>query len=66
MEKEVGNIKFVEIDGGMRIEVTGEKFKDFADCGCMPMTAAGCCGPFFKFAKSEDSECCPPEDKEKS
>ena len=67
MEKELGNIKFVEIDGGIRIEVTGDRFKDFAECGCgcMPVMAAGSFGPGMMFRKGEGSDCCSPEGEEK-
>jgi hypothetical protein len=60
MEKEVGNIKFVEIDGGIRIEITGDRFKDFSErgCGCIPVMATSCCQPTKKNEKGEDSSCC--------
>jgi hypothetical protein len=41
MEKEKGNIKFIETDDGYRIEVTGKDLKDMIGCCCMPMVGGG-------------------------
>ncbi|HWR82290.1 MAG TPA: hypothetical protein VN285_03210 [Candidatus Deferrimicrobium sp.] len=50
MERELGQIKFTEIDDGFRIEVTGKSLKDMCNCGCGPVGlgaawAAACCQP---------------------
>ena len=52
MEKEVGQIKFVETDEGLRIDIKGKTLKDVCNC---------CCGPMMAFAvKGASSECCEP------
>lgn len=55
MEKERGQVKFIETDDGFRIEVTGKSLKDAFSCCCMPMFGTG---------QMSKVECCPPgEDK---
>jgi len=62
MEKELGQIKFTKLDEGIRIEMTGEKFKDMGEC-CLPMPGGGmfaacCC------SSDDDSSCCKPGDSD--
>jgi hypothetical protein len=60
MEKEIGQIKYSEIDGGLKIEITGEKFKDMFAC-CLPLFGSrlsACCT-----GEESKAECCPDEKK---
>ena len=65
MEKEVGQIKFIETDDGFRIDVKGKSFKEAISCGCIPMFGGvkmmkmECCPTEGR--KMED--CCPPQEK---
>jgi hypothetical protein len=56
VEKEKGQIKFVETDEGFRIEVTGKDLKEWFSCCCMPALGV---------AKQSKSECCPPAKEKK-
>lgn len=53
MEKEVGQVRVVETDDGLRVEIKGEKFKEMFSCCWLPM----CC------CNSKNTDCCPPGDK---
>lgn len=53
-EKEIGQVRVVEVDDCLRIEVKGEKLKEMLSCCCLPLCCSG---------KSAESECCPPESK---
>lgn len=55
MEKERGQIKFIETDDGFRVEVTGKSLKE---------AFSGCCLPIFGDCKPA-SECCPPSEEKK-
>ena len=52
MEKEIGQIKFIETDDGFRMEAKGKGFKDAIACGCIPMIGG---------AKMMKMECHPSE-----
>jgi hypothetical protein len=54
LEKEMGEIKFVETEDGFRIEAKGKKLKEALSCCCIPLAGA---------AKAVRVECCPPEKK---
>ncbi len=58
MEKEYGQIKFVETEDGFRVEVTGKSLKEAFSCCCLPMFGAG-------QARTVKVECCPPEEEKK-
>jgi len=55
MEKERGNIKFIETDDGYRIEIKGKDLKDTFGC-CLPMAGMG---------KTMKVECCATEEEKK-
>ncbi|HHI02286.1 MAG: hypothetical protein DRP51_00750 [Candidatus Zixiibacteriota bacterium] len=67
MEKDVGQIKFIETDDGFRIDIKGKSLKEAISCGCIPVFGGTkilkveCCPAEGR--KMED--CCPPEEKEK-
>ncbi len=52
MEKECCNIKFTEIEEGIRIDITGKNFKE---------VISRCCCTTDK----SDSDCCPPKEEKK-
>lgn len=54
MEKEVGHVRVVETDDGLRIEVKGKQLKEMFSCCCLPI----CCAD-----DKHRSECCPEEKK---
>ncbi|UCD17818.1 MAG: hypothetical protein JSV44_02635 [Candidatus Zixiibacteriota bacterium] len=61
MEKELGQIRFTKLDDGIRIEMTGERFKDLGEC-CLPMIGGG----KFRVASCEPAEdCCEPGKEKK-
>lgn len=55
MEKEKGQIKFIETDEGYRIEVKGKDLKDILCCCCAPAVVGG---------KAVKAGCCEPSEKE--
>ena len=68
MEKDIWQITYTETDNGVRINFTGEKFKEMASCGCIPMMGCMpgsqhgtvcCCTPGHK----DDSSCCESGEK---
>jgi len=52
MEKEKGQIKFIETDDGYRIEIKGKDLKEFMSCCC--------CIPSGN-VKAMKMDCCEPE-----
>lgn len=56
MEKEKGQIKFIETDDGYRIEVKGKDLKEMFSCCCVPMMGA---------AKAIKVECREPGEEKK-
>lgn len=61
MEKDLGQIKFTKLDDGLRIEMTGEKFKDLGEC-CLPFLGGrmmACC------STGAGEECCSPKEEKK-
>lgn len=54
MEKEMGEIKFVETEDGFRIEAKGKKLREALSCCCIPLVGT---------AKAVKVECCAPEKK---
>jgi hypothetical protein len=56
LEKETGEIKFIETDEGFRIEVKGKKLKEAMSCCCLPLVGS---------ARAIRVECCPPDEKKK-
>ena len=56
MEKELGQIKFTETDGGFRVDVTGKTLKELCSCGCLQVVVKG---------QDGKTDCCTPgKDKE--
>lgn len=51
MEKERAQIRIVETDDGVRIDITGNKLKDICCCCCSDSDS-----------KSESTECCPSDE----
>jgi hypothetical protein len=56
MDKERGQIKFIETDDGYRIEIKGKDIKDMMSCCGWPMFGAG---------RAIRVECCEPEAEKK-
>lgn len=49
MEKKLGTMKFTKTDDGLRIDISGDDFKEMCSCCCEPPT-------------DKSSDCCPPKD----
>jgi len=54
MQKESEQIKITETDTGLRVDITGVKFKDLF---------SGCCLPSVCICPGEKNDCCNSEDK---
>ncbi len=54
MEKERGQIKFIETDDGYRIEVKGKDLSKYLSCCCIPVAERG---------QAAKTDCCPPDEK---
>jgi hypothetical protein len=56
LEKEMGEIRFIETEDGFRIEAKGKKLKEALSCCCIPLVGS---------AKGVRVECCSPEEEKK-
>jgi hypothetical protein len=54
MDKELGEIRFIETEDGFRIEAKGKKLKEALSCCCIPLAGN---------ARAVRVECCPPGEK---
>lgn len=55
MDKQIGQIRWIETDDGYRIEISGVKLKEMlSSCSCLPLMSC-CCG------SRKDDDCCKPK-----
>ena len=52
MEKEIGQVKIIETDNGLRVDVTGKSLNELLSCCCLQVAGAN---------PAKRSDCCPPE-----
>ena len=54
MDKQIGQIRWIETDDGYRIEISGVKLKEMlSSCSCLPLMSC-CCS-------SRKDDCCKPK-----